>query len=416
MRTNMLQPPVLRGSAAVALLSLTLASCSLMDQPWRQRQPEEPPAPVVPADPPPVATHRFEIEDNQDIVGVVQITTSSEEDTLSDIARRFNVGYEEIVRANPGVDPWLPGEGTRIVVPTQFILPNAPREGIVINIAAMRLFYFPPRKKTENGLEKQIVYTHPIGIGKVGWATPLGTTKVVRRQKDPTWRPTPSIIREHRKNGEELPAVVGPGPDNPLGRHALYLGWPSYLIHGTNKPAGVGLRSSHGCIRLYPEDIALLFENVKVGTPVRVVNQPFVFGWHEDQLYLQAYDVLEDDPRDWQKAQRKLLSKALATSIQKELKRRNEEVNWEVVSQIAHNPRGIPVPISQDGGSIEAVLAKAPRVQNRVPEGASWDGVSDLPVDEATFREMLSDTDPEQKKTQPVGSSGAEPAPATPGT
>jgi L,D-transpeptidase ErfK/SrfK len=416
MRTNMLQPPVLRGSAAVALLSLTLASCSLMDQPWRQRQPEEPPAPVVPADPPPVATHRFEIEDNQDIVGVVQITTSSEEDTLSDIARRFNVGYEEIVRANPGVDPWLPGEGTRIVVPTQFILPNAPREGIVINIAAMRLFYFPPRKKTENGLEKQIVYTHPIGIGKVGWATPLGTTKVVRRQKDPTWRPTPSIIREHRKNGEELPAVVGPGPDNPLGRHALYLGWPSYLIHGTNKPAGVGLRSSHGCIRLYPEDIALLFENVKVGTPVRVVNQPFVFGWHEDQLYLQAYDVLEDDPRDWQKAQRKLLSKALATSIQKELKRRNEEVNWEVVSQIAHNPRGIPVPISQEGGSIEAVLAKAPRVQNRVPEGASWDGVSDLPVDEATFREMLSDTDPEQKKTQPVGSSGAEPAPATPGT
>src|SRR5690606_6461372 len=116
--------------------------------------------------------------------------------------RRFNVGYEEIVRANPGVDPWLPGEGTPIVVPSQFILPNAPREGIVINIPAMRLFYFAPREKTEAGLEKQVVYTHPIGIGKVGWATPLGATRVVRRQKDPTWRPTPSIIREHRKNGE----------------------------------------------------------------------------------------------------------------------------------------------------------------------------------------------------------------------
>ncbi|HEY8508101.1 MAG TPA: hypothetical protein VIL32_07085, partial [Steroidobacteraceae bacterium] len=169
-------------------------------------------------------------------------------------------------------------------------------------------------------------------------------------------------------------------------------------------------------IRLYPEDIALLFENVAVGTKVRVVNQPFLFGWHEDQLYLQAYDVLEDDPRDWKKAQQKLLSKALASRIQKELKRRNEEVNWEVVSQIAHNPRGIPVPISQEGGSIEAVLAKAPRVQNRVPEGASWDGVSDLPIDEATFREMLSDTDPEQKKTQPDGSPATETSPATPGT
>ncbi|MFO7278570.1 MAG: L,D-transpeptidase family protein, partial [Pseudomonadota bacterium] len=290
---------------ALIVSFLALASCSLLGEPAFRESPSEPVEPAEPAAAPPVATHRFEIDpENEDVVGVVQITTAREEDTLSDIARRFNLGYEEIVRANPGVDPWLPGEGTRIVLPTQFVLPNAPREGVVINVAAMRLFYFPKRKEGE----KQVVYTHPIGIGKVGWATPEGVTKIVRRQKDPVWRPTPSIIREHRKNGEELPPVVGPGPDNPLGRHALYLGWPSYLIHGTNKPAGVGLRSSHGCIRLYPEDVALLFDIVPDGTKVRVVNQPFVFGWRDGQLYLQAYDVLEDDPRDWKNAQKKLLS------------------------------------------------------------------------------------------------------------
>ena len=203
-----------------------------------------------------------------------------------------------------------------IVIPSQFILPNAPREGIVINAAAMRLFYYPKVKKGE----PQVVHTYPIGIGKVGWKTPEGATKIVRRQKDPTWRPTASIIKEHREErGEKLDAVVGPGPDNPLGRYAFYLGWPTYMIHGTNKPAGVGLRSSHGCIRLYPEDIAQLFELAPIGTQVRVVNQPFVFGWHDGALHIQAFDVLEDDPRDWKKAQAKLLNKALAERIQKEL-------------------------------------------------------------------------------------------------
>jgi L,D-transpeptidase ErfK/SrfK len=382
---------IARGTGAL-LASVALASCSLLGGPWSgQKKVEAPAAAVVPETPPPVPTHKFEITPDQDLIGVVQVTTSTKEDTLSDIARRFNVGYEEIVRANPGVDPWLPGEGKQIVVPSQFIIPNAPREGIVINVPQMRIFYFPPVKKGE----PQVVYTHPIGIGRVGWATPQGTTKVVRRQKDPTWRPTASIIKEHRENGEELERVIGPGPDNPLGRFAFYLGWPSYMIHGTNKPAGVGLRSSHGCIRLYPEDIAELFEMVPVGAKVRVVNEPFVFGWQNDTLYLQAFDVLEDDPRDWKKAQKKLVSKSLGADIQKELKKRNEEVNWDLVSTVAHDPRGIPLSISSGGGSVEQVLANAPKVQNHVPDGASWDGKSDLPVDEATFREMLSDRDPQ---------------------
>src|SRR5688572_16962709 len=347
---------------AIAAVASALTSCSLLGDPWSGRSHPSVRKPVAPTEPPPVATHRFEIDpDRDDVVGIVQITTAGEEDTLSDIARRFDVGYEEIVRANPGVDPWVPGAGRQIVVPSRFVLPDAPREGMVINVAAMRLFYYPPRKDGE----PQIVYTHPIGIGKVGWATPQGATKVVRRQFEPTWRPTASIIEEHRKNGEELPPMVGPGPDNPLGRHALYLGWPTYLIHGTNKPYGVGLRSSHGCIRLYPEDIAVLFETVPVGTRVRVVNQPFVFGWDAEQLHLQAFDVLEDAPRD-----------------------------WELVSSLAHDPRGVPVPITRPDMSLEQTLASAMKVQNRVPDGSNWDGVSDLPVDEQTFQEMLSDSDP----------------------
>src|SRR5690606_24552912 len=149
-----------------------------------------------------------------------------------------------------------------------------------------------------------------------------------------------------RENGEELKPVIGPGPDNPLGRHAMYLGWPSYLIHGTNKPAGVGLRSSHGCIRLYPEDIALLFDMVPIGTPVRVVNEPFVFGWENGELHMQAFDVLEDDKRDWTKARQKLLTRSMGNATQKELKKRNLEVSWELISSLADDPRGIPVPVT----------------------------------------------------------------------
>ncbi|MBV8910234.1 MAG: L,D-transpeptidase family protein, partial [Gammaproteobacteria bacterium] len=323
--------------------------------------------------------------------------TAGKEDTLTDIARRFNVGYEEILRANPKVDPWLPGEGREIVVPSEFILPDAPRTGIVINIAAMRIFYFPPAKPGE----AQVVFTHPIGIGKVGWRTPEGVTRIVRRQKDPTWRVPVSVRKEHHENGEELEPVIGPGPDNPLGKYAFYLQWPSFLIHGTNKPAGVGLRSSHGCIRLYPEDIEQFFSLVPIGTQVRVVNQPFVFGWRDGQLYLQPFDVLEDDTRDWKKAQKRLLTRSLAARLQEQLRNAHEQVDWKLVSSLTVNPRGLPVPITVSDASAEQMIAAAPRVQNVVPEGSTWDGKSDLPMDEASFRQILSEIEP--------GSSGASP-------
>ena len=398
-------------AALAACLCTFVTACSLFSG-VKHNEPAPPPAPPPPpAEPEPVATERFEVAPDEDVIGVVQIVKTSKDDTLTDIARRFNVGYEEILRANPKVDPWLPGADRPIVVPTQFVIPNAPRTGVVVNIPAMRLFYFPPHKPGE----PQVVITHPIGIGKMGWATPEGVTKIVRRQADPTWRVPVSVIKEHRENGEELEKVIGPGPDNPLGRYAFYLQWPSYLIHGTNKPAGVGLRSSHGCIRLYPEDIAQLFDMVPIGTQVRVVNQPFEFGWHQGQLYMQAFDVLEDDTRNWKKASRKLISKSLSASVQKQLKANNEQVNWDLVTSLSHDPRGVPVPISLTDSSLDTVLAAATKVQNHLPDGSTWDGKSDLPMDEGTFRQMMSDVDPNSPEAAGAPAAGTTPAAGTPG-
>jgi L,D-transpeptidase ErfK/SrfK len=409
---------IVRGRAALGVLACcsALGACSLLGSLHREAPPPAPPsAPAGPALPLPVATERFELEPGQSIVGEVQVVTASKDDTLTDIARRFNIGYEELLRANPKVDPWLPGAGREVIVPTQFILPNAPYSGVVINIAAMRIYYFPPVKRGE----RVVVLTHPIGIGKVGWKTPEGVTKIVRRQKDPTWRVPVSVLKEHHDNGEDLDPVIGPGADNPLGKYAFYLQWPSYLIHGTNKPAGVGLRSSHGCIRLYPEDIEQFFNMVPVGTEVRVVNQPFLFGWGNGQLYLQPLDVLEDDARDWNKAQRKLLSKSLAATLQQELKTHHQQIDWDVVASLTHDPRGIPVPVSTADASLEQVLGSAPRVQNVIPQGSTWDGTSDLPMDEASFKQMFSEIEPGASAPaaaapSPAGAAGGKTPPPVP--
>ena len=206
------------------------------------------PAPVAKSLPVAIASHEFSFDPAQeDVVGTLQITTVNEGDTLSDIARRFNLGYEEIVSANPGVDPWIPKVGSSIILPTQFVLPEGPRRGIVINLSAMRLFYFPPKAKNSR-LQK--VITHPLGIGRVEWKTPEGITSITSKKENPAWIPTASIRKEHAANGNRLPAIVPPGPDNPMGTHVLRLGWPNYAIHGTDKPPSIGLRGSHGCLRM----------------------------------------------------------------------------------------------------------------------------------------------------------------------
>lgn len=377
-------------SAWVAAALLALSGCSLFSEPWlhRERAPKSEPV-AKPEDLPPLATHRFEFDPaNEDVLGLIQITTVGPDDTLPDIARRFDVGYEELVRANPGVDPWLPGAGREIVVPSQFVLPNAPREGIVINVPAMRLFYYPARKADEPAT----VITYPIGIGKVGWATPEGTTKVIARTQDPTWRVPVSVRKEHLEMGDELPAVVPPGPDNPLGKHSFTLGWPSYLVHGTNKPYGVGMRSSHGCIRLYPEDIEQLFETVPIGTKLRVVNQPYLIGRAGEDLVLQSYGALEDDKRAWDKSRRKLIEKAMPDGVRTTLKERALAIDWERVETLATDSRGVPVSVIAPEASLETVLAGARKVENVVPEGSNWDGV--VEVDEEKFQELLSDREP----------------------
>ena len=227
-----------------------------------------------------------------DMIGAPKTVVATYEDTLVEIARRSGVGLEQIERVNPDVDSWLPGEGTQVVVPSQYILPNAPRKGIVLNLPEMRLYYYPPQLPGR----PQQVQTYPIGIGRMDWATPLGQTKIVSKRKDPDWRPPESIRREHAAKGDPLPLLVPAGPDNPLGAYAMNLGMPGYLIHGTNKPIGVGMRVSHGCIRMLPEDIARLFPQVPVGTPVNIVNQPIKAGWYGGKLYLEVHPGLEEYP------------------------------------------------------------------------------------------------------------------------
>jgi len=431
------RPTASRVSCAAAKFSLLLtfgfllAGCELL-----QSKPVPPPVEVAPPSPPaptyiePVATHQFDLRSDDDVVGVLQITRVQGEDTFSDIARRFNVGYEEMVRANPGVDPWVPGVDREIVVPTQFVLPAATREGLVINLAQLRVYYFPPVKDGE----PQTVITHPIGIGKVGWSTPEGTTKIIGKTKNPTWFPPASVRKEHREAGDPLPGKVPPGPDNPLGAYMMTLGWPSYLVHGTNKPYGVGMRSSHGCIRFYPEDIEQLYDNIPVGTKVTVVNQPFVFGWHEGALYVQAFPIAEDDEREHPAGADTLLNAAISDEMWQTVKQHNVAIDLPLVTSIATDSRGIAVPVSrttlrQDphaktsrkksvaapatSFSMEQYLTAARHVENKLPEGSNWNGKDELLVSSAEF-EATRNGIILPKESQPKKTPIAKPATRTP--
>jgi L,D-transpeptidase ErfK/SrfK len=271
-----------------------------------------------------------------DLVGEVATTTARDEDTLLDLGRRNDLGYAEIVAANPGVDPWVPGAGTRIVLPTQFILPPGPRDGIVVDLAQMRLFYFPASRPGEPSR----VITHPIGVGREYRLPPVGATRVVRKAKNPSWRPPDWVRKEHERDGDVLPSVVPPGPDNPLGEYALYLGMPGYLIHGTNRPWGIGMRVSGGCVRLYPEDIGPLYEQVPVGTPVRIANEPFVLGRRRGALYLKVFAALGDDavtePYDLTPVVKAVLERLAP----------GEKPDWDAAMR-ATQRRGVPVQVTR---------------------------------------------------------------------
>lgn len=252
-----------------------------------------PPAERVLMDP--ISRNYFELESpRQSVIGALQIVFTEADDTFPDLAREYGLGYDELVAANPGIDPWIPAPGTPVLLPTQYVLPATPRRGIVLNIAAKRLFYFPEAAEGE----PQPVLTYPIGIGRVGWETPVGRASVIDKARDPHWYVPLSVREEHAAEGDPLPSVVPPGPDNPLGRHVLRLDMPGYLIHGTNQPYGVGMRVSHGCVRLYPENIDTLYSMVARGTPVTIVNQPYLIGMHGDQVFFESHRPLEDDAVD----------------------------------------------------------------------------------------------------------------------
>jgi L,D-transpeptidase ErfK/SrfK len=269
------------------------------------------------------------------VVGVLQSVATGAEDTLSDVARHFGVGWTEITRANPGVDPWLPGAGARVTVPTEHVLPHAPHDGLVLNLPEMRLYYFP---HPQAGYPP-VVMTYPVSIGRMDWSTPLGFTRVVAKERNPVWRPPASIRAEHAADGDDLPAVVAAGPDNPLGQFALRLAMPGYLIHGTNKPYGVGMRVSHGCVRLYPEDIEQLFQQVPVGTPVRIINQPYKAGWRNGALFLESHQPLDGQPvRNFTPAVRVVVAATLNRPVR---------IDWDVVERVASEARGIPIRISR---------------------------------------------------------------------
>ncbi|MGI9249133.1 MAG: L,D-transpeptidase family protein [Woeseiaceae bacterium] len=224
-----------------------------------------------------------------DVIGAISTVTARYEDTLVDIARRHGLGYQDIVRANPDVNVWVPGEGTEVVLPTRFVLPPGPRQGLVLNLAEYRMYYFPKPKRGESAY----VYAYPMSIGRMDWETPLGRTKIVAMAKDPAWYPPQSVRDEHAADGDPLPRIVPPGPENPLGSRALRLGLPGYLIHGTNRPAGVGMRVSHGCIRMFPEDIEFLFQHISINTAVRIINAPVKIGWDGEVLVAEIHPLLE---------------------------------------------------------------------------------------------------------------------------
>ena len=290
----------------------------------------------------------------QTVVGEPQVVFTREQDTFSDLAREYGLGYDELVAANPDVDPWLPGDQTPVLLPTQYVLPNAPRTGIVLNLASMRLFYFPPHAEGE----PQVVMTYPTGIGRVGWETPLGSTSIVAKARDPSWYVPASVRKEHAELGDPLPRIVPPGPDNPLGRFALKLDMPGYLIHGTNKPYGVGMRVSHGCVRLYPENIETLYPLIARGDAVTIVNQPYLVGSLNGELYLESHPPLEDDTISPDTH----LHEIFATTAW-ESGLIDETQQQHIAQIIAMNARGVPIKILPDG-NIDNIFDRARVVKN----------------------------------------------------
>jgi L,D-transpeptidase ErfK/SrfK len=301
----------------------------------------------------PAAATQFELDEaTPQVFGEITHYTTTYEDTFTDIARRYSLGWEEVIRVNPGIDPWVPGAGKDLVLPTRRILPSGAHEGIVINLPEHRLYYFPKPKKGQ----KPIVITYAVSIGKMDWKTPLGETRIVSKQKNPNWYPPESVRKEHAERGEPLPAVVKPGPDNPLGAFAMRLAITpgAYLIHGTNNPLAVGMAVTHGCMRMYPEDIEALFPIVPVGTKVRIVNEPVKVAFVNGELLLEVHPPVDAEGQtiapDLEMFS-KLLDQALGPTT--------AAVHWDFARETMQAANGLPTVVG-----LEADLS--PTVETQV--------------------------------------------------
>ena len=296
--------------------------------------------------------------DGYDVIGAMSTVTARAEDTLIDIARRHGLGYQDIVRANPDVNVWVPGLGTEVLLPTQYVLPPGERRGVILNLAEYRLYYFPDVQEGETAY----VMTYPISIGRMDWETPLGKTTVISKVRNPSWYVPQSVLAEHAADGDPLPRIVPPGPDNPLGKYAMRLGIPGYLIHGTNRPAGVGMRVTHGCIRMFPEDIDFLFGKVDIKTPVRIINEPVKMGWTGDELVMEVHPILEvampgpgaEVPEEAavETAEIVVTAKDLLTYVTERFiattAERAGQLDWHLAEQLVERSDGIPMPVGQE--------------------------------------------------------------------
>lgn len=343
--------------AFILALSVLLHGCALeplaFDVPLTLPRPllADPPiaAPPIAARPPPVKSlepHRFALNENDSIVGTLATVRIEAGETLLDLGRHFGLGFQDITDANPELDAWLPQPGALAVLPLHFTLPDAPRTGIVINLASMRLFYFPGKGNPGE------VLTYPVGIGREGRSTPMGQMFIARKATRPTWYVPASIREDHRRRGDPLPASVPPGPDNPLGDYAMYLSRPRYLIHGTNKPYSVGLRASNGCIRLYPENMKVLFGTAANKTSVHIVNQPYLVGWHGGEAYLEAH-------APYQESNLEQLGRNLTAKLKAIEKKHGRKVDWNKVAVILEEARGIPIPVFERTGNLRDLLTRA---------------------------------------------------------
>jgi len=326
------------------------------------------------------------------VVGGDQTVTTVYEDTLYDLARKFSLGSEELIRVNPGVDPWIPGADKTLVVPNTHILPPGPREGIVVNLPEHRLYYYPKPKRGET---PQVV-TYPVSIGKMDWRTPLGLTHVIQKIKNPVWYPPESVRKEHAAAGDPLPPKVPSGPDNPLGLFAMRLaaGNGTYLIHGTNNPIAVGLAVTHGCIRMYPNDVEALFPLVPVGTPVRLINEPLKVVWVDGELLLEAHPPVDAEGQSFEPN-----LDQFSELLQKAVGDKTVAIHWDYAREVLQKANGVIATVG-----LEADL----------PEEAPAAAAAEVPAADQPPSGALAPGAPPPESSASASSGSESPAPVAP--